>query len=432
MPLTKIQYDMLADDAKAKINQQVELSGSGSPLVFSATDNNTVETMTGFKIEGVTKTVRSTSFSNGKLVIELATFSPTLSGYSQNLAWDQAASSFSVGAQNPVDFPAQYIDGVASISQTDGYVYGTLAGYTASSKSATPAGGVNWSQTFSTNSTAKIKSTATGANGGRASATIGFTYYDGAAQQTWTDTANISFSWSDVSHGISLNGLSSKTFLETYTSSEYSVSVGGLSNSSNAECTVSGTNGTPLNTSGSGTLNFTTPIHKSNKNSVTTKVSLSTDCHRPADVTGTAYNTTLTSTESANVASGASFSYPSFTAWTDSNATPPTRAQCVNGSSFDAAFVDVIPGDQVHSLSGMITNSANVGRAFWFAIRADAATKPTVFQTGKSSSLLSDYTGVTEYTVGMAPDTLPSGYSAENYKFYSIILQPGDTYVNIS
>ena len=69
-------------------------------------------------------------------------------------------------------------------------------------------------------------------------------------------------------------------------------------------------------------------------------------------------------------------------------------------------------------------------RAFWFMVRS-AASQPTTFQTGASSSLLSDV-GVTTGTVDLEPDTPPTGYSAETYNLYGITLQPGNTYVSIS
>ena len=60
-----------------------------------------------------------------------------------------------------------------------------------------------------------------------------------------------------------------------------------------------------------------------------------------------------------------------------------------------------------------------------------AASQPTTFQTGASSSLLSDV-GVTTSTLNLEPDSPPSGYSAEQYNLYGITLQPGNTYVSIS
>lgn len=432
MPLTKIQYDMLADEAKAQINQQVSVAGVGSPLVFSATDNETVETMTGFKIGGVTKTVRDTTISGGQLVITLASFSPNLSASGESLSWDVPASGFSVNVDNPTDFPSQYVDGVASITQTGGYVYTPLSGYSAGSKSATPAGGVDWSQSFGTNSTAKIKPVvSSGTSGGSASADIAFTYNDGSSSQSYTtETKSISFNWADVSHGISIDGLGGKTFLQTYTSAGYSPSVGGIADGNNKTYAITGTNGTPTNLTGGGTLNFTVPIHKTNAAATTTKVTLTTTCTRPASVTGTSYSTVLGPTDSTSINTSAGFSYPTFTAWTASTSTKPTRAQCIDGDAFDEAFVALL-GDQVKSFSGTINNSDSNPRAYWFAVRASAS-QPSTFKTGASAGLLSDYVATDGGTVALQPDTPPAGYNAENYRFWGITLQPGNTYVSIS
>ena len=60
-----------------------------------------------------------------------------------------------------------------------------------------------------------------------------------------------------------------------------------------------------------------------------------------------------------------------------------------------------------------------------------AANQPSTFQTGASSSLLSDV-GTTNTTLDLEPDSPPAGYSAETYNLYGIVLQPGNTYVSIS
>ena len=75
-------------------------------------------------------------------------------------------------------------------------VHTTLADYTAGTKSLFP-GGVDWTQTFSTNGVAKIvPQNGTGLSGGSAGATISFEDDDNGA--TWTDTSNISFNWQNA------------------------------------------------------------------------------------------------------------------------------------------------------------------------------------------------------------------------------------------
>jgi hypothetical protein len=101
-----------------------------------------------------------------------------------------------------------------------------------------------------------------------------------------------------------------------------------------------------------------------------------------------------------------------------------------NGTGgFDAA-VNVL-GDQLKTFAGTVTNSENSARAFWFAIR-NAASKPTSFKIGSSSSLLVSVTPTDGGTVNLEPDSAPQDYTAESYKFYGLVLQPGDTYVSIS
>jgi hypothetical protein len=157
---------------------------------------------------------------------------------------------------------------------------------------------------------------------------------------------------------------------------------------------------------------------------------LSAKISRPTAVTGTAYDTTLTA-ESSSVNSSASFTYPSFYTWSSGTATKPTRADCVDGSALDASAVTVL-GDKAKAFAGIINNTESQARAFWFAIKASGASQPTVFQTGTSASLLSDYSGVVTSTVALAPDVVPAGYTAETYNLYGIILQPGSTYVKIA
>ena len=102
--------------------------------------------------------VRSVSINTDNLLeVELATFSPTVSATGQSLSWDQPATQFSVSVDNPTDFTSRYINEVGGIATVSG-VHSTLSDYTAGTKSQTPAGGVDWTQTFSTNATATIVS----------------------------------------------------------------------------------------------------------------------------------------------------------------------------------------------------------------------------------------------------------------------------------
>jgi hypothetical protein len=401
--------------------------------VFGSSGSN--RTLTGFFENGTTATVRTAAFTGGNLVLTLATFTPSVSASSNaTLNWDVSASTFSVNVNNPADILDQYVSEVASVASISGNVSTTLANYSAGSKSATPAGGIDWTQTFTVNnSTSYIRSASTTASGGSAIGRVTFNYFNGTSTATWTSTADFTVNWNSVGHSISLDTLTGKTFLQTYTSAAYETLTSGLANTANRTFTVSGTNGTPSNTSGSGTLTFTTPIHKTNASSTTTRVTLSTVCSRPVNVTGTAYSVTLGPINSDNVNATADFEYPSFHIWTSSTAVKPSRADVVDDSSASgfAAGISRL-GDQVNVLSTQpINNTDSNPRAFWFAVR-DSAIQPTSFKTGANASLLSTVSVLDGGTIALQPDNPPAGYVAENYRIWGITLQTGTTYVSIS
>ena len=370
---------------------------------------------------GTTYSVRSVSINTDNLLeVELAQFTPTVSATGQSLSWDQPATQFSVSVDNPTDFTTRYINAVDGISSATG-VHTTLADYTAGTKSLVPAGGVDWTQTFSTNGVAKIVSNGTGLSGGSAGATISFEDDQGA---TWTDTSNISFNWQNANASINFANLTGKNFLETYTTINYTVSITGLSNSSNATVVVAGTGGSLSNSSGSGTLTFTDALHKDNNTG--RNVSINVDFARPEAVTGTAY----TATDNDNDTTiSANFTYPSFYIWQTDVSTVPTNSDIVDGNDFHADVYEL--GNMTKDINTTINNTDSNPRAFWFGVRT-SATQPTTFQTGPSSSLLSDTNVTTGNTVSLEPTTAPSGYTAESYTLYGITLQPGQTYVRIT
>lgn len=407
-------------------------AGSGN-LVFGSTGST--RTLTGYTENGTTSTVRTAAITNGSLILTLAAFTPTVSASANGaLNWDVASTGFTVTVDNPSDVLDQYVSSVASLAELTGSVSSTLGDYTAGAYSNTPAGGVDWTRTFTTNnSTSYIRSTSTTISGGSASARVTFNYWDGSGTSAWTTTADFSVSWSTPAHVIGITGLTGKTFLQTYTSTAYTPSVTNITNSANRTFSISGTNGTPSSATGAGTLTFTTPLHKTNASATSTYVTLSTTCSRPANVTGTAYQATLGPTNSTSVNTAASFTYPSFWMWTASTGAVPTRADIVNDAGsggFESAVTQL--ADQVKVLSTQaINNTDSNPRAFWFAVRASAS-QPTSFKTGASAGLLSDVSVVDGGTVALQPDTPPSGYSAENYRLWGITLQPGTTYVSIS
>lgn len=378
---------------------------------------------TGWYEEGSSFVVRSANFNgDGLLQLELASFSPTVSASGQSLKWDQPASQWSVSVSNPDDFPSKYVSSVAPLlTNINGNIDAEVADYTTSGPSQTPAGTVDWNQTFSTNAVAEIYSSTTNHTGGSASATVQFL---DEGDNTLSQTANISFNWGSVSNSISMSNLSGKTFLDNYTSTSYSVSVSGLLNNSNASSAVTASGGTVSNPSGSGTFTFDTPIHKNNNGGRT--VSVSTDFTRPATVTGTSYVTTRTASDTSL---SASFTYPSFHTFTVSTTNPPTRGDVVDGDGFSSSVT--VLGNQSRTINQFITNSESTPRAFYFAVRS-SATQPSTFQTGASASLLSDVAVTTGQTLLLEPDSPGAGYISEQYSLYGITLQPGQTYVSIN
>lgn len=365
--------------------------------------------------------IRRVFFHNDLLRVELANFSPTVSASGQSRSWDQAATQFTASAINPDDFTDQYVAAVKSVSGGSG-VHLTLSNYTTSGPSPTPAGGVDWTQTFSTNSTASIQSNGSGLTGGSASAILTFELDDGTE---WTDnTPTISFNWQNASSSISFSNLTGKNFLESYSTVNYTVSQSGVAGASNYSHAVTGIGGSLSNSSGSGTMTFTDVLHKDNNSG--RSVSLTTTFSRPAEVTGTAY--TVDNNVSDTTIS-ASFTYPSFYIFTVNTSTPPTRADIVDGFDFSSAVTEL--GNQARVINQFITNSGGAPRAFFFGVRT-SATQPTTFKTGASPSLLSDVAVTTGNTVLLEPDSPYGGYSAESYTLYGITLQAGDTYVSIS
>lgn len=366
--------------------------------------------------------IRRVFLYNNQLRVELASFSPTVSASGQtNRYWDQPASQFSVSVTNPDDFTDRYISSVYRISGATG-VHDTLSDYTTSGPSPAPDGGVDWSQTFSTNSTAEILSNGSGLSGGSASATIHFREND---DSEWSDSSpTINFSWQSATSSINFGNLSGRNFLGSYSSVSYSVSQSGVSGASAYSHAVTATGGTLSNSSGSGTMTFTNAIHKNNNSG--RSVSLVTTFSRPASVTGTAYSTDNSSSDSSI---SASFTYPSFYIFTANTGSPPSREDIVDGYDFASSVTQI--GNQSRTINQFITNSGGVPRAFYFAVRA-SATQPSSFKTGASASLLSDVSVTEGNSVNLEPDSPYSGYNSEEYTLYGITLQAGDTYVSIS
>jgi hypothetical protein len=231
----------------------------------------------------------------------------------------------------------------------------------------------------------------------------------------------LTIQWNTPSISINTVDLSGKTFLETHSSTTYSIGVAGISNPSNYSNSISAIGGTAT----SGTFTFSTPVHKDNHPVTEKRVIMTTTFTRPSYVTGTSYSATLSESSLVN----AIFSYPSFWIFTIGTPVAPTVSDIISGTSFSNSVT--ILGDQSNTLIGFINNTSGLPRGFWFGILSSAS-QPTVFKTGASPSLLSDVAVTTGNTVSLQPSPIPSGYSAVPYTLYGITLQNGSTYLSIS
>ena len=448
MPLTKVRYDMLHPEVTDNIKTAVTLSGAGSPLVFE-TDGST-NTLTKFKVDGADKTIRSVSFQDGLLEIELATFTPVIEAAGQGtLAWDVPASYFTVSANNPDDFTAEWISGIKSpIVQASGSVSTDLSAYTLSGASLPlTVSGDFLPATYTVNSGyvrpvhADVNGTA---NGGSASGTVTFIHAGAGNNADWGTTKTWSTSWQNVSHSIAHAALSGASFLKTYASTAVTLTVNGLSTATNANCTLTPIGGTisgftnGANGDRSAQLDFTVPICKDNTGS-NRNVQLNTVFSRPIGVTGTAYTYTPTDAYTASTVT-ASFTYKSFTTWTAGPSTAPNYTNLVDaagddGFSTDTAKIPILLGHQATSLSYQpITNSSSDPRTFWFCVRASAiGSKPAVIagsQTIRNPVAPED---VTEVPFSMRPVSTPTEWTSDvSYKAYGITLYPGVTYVSFN
>ena len=399
-------------------------TGSGAEHPYfgwvTSGDDDQFRTTSSFFEDSAEYTIRSVSFVDNQLQVELANFSPVVAASGQSLAWDQPASQVSVAVENPDDFTDRYSSAVSLIDNATG-VHDSVSAYTTTGATPTPAGGVDWTQTFTVNDSAEIYSNGAGLSGGSASARISFEEDDGTV---WDDNRpTINYNWQNANGSVNFANLSGKNFLENYTTVNYNVSITGLNDNNNAAVTVSPTGGTLSNTSGSGTMTFATPLHKDNNNG--RAVDLEVIFSRPEGVTGTAY--TAIDSDNDNVIT-ASFTYPSFYIFTVDNATPPTLSDIVSGNDFSSSVTEL--GNQSKNLSTTITNSAADPQCFWFCIRSTTS-QPTVLQTGPSEALLSDVNYTSGYTVDLEPDSAAVDYLSEEYTLYGITRQPGDTYVRI-
>ena len=415
------------------IGSQGNLGYTGSNpgnLVFNEATN--VATLTEFRTaDGASVRVRTAQIDGaGIFSLLLATFTPTFivgTLPSTSLSWDVACTGFFVSVNNPTDFTSKYISSVASLTAISGSVVVLIENYNAPSPSPTPAGGVTWAQTFSTQTTplSYIRSTSTTSAGGSASFRIYYNETSSGGETAYTgEYSTVTVNWATPVVSVSAPALSGLIFLQSYTSVAYTVAITGMASSSNYTLSVTPTGGSVTNAVGSGTFTFTNAIHKNNR-LLARSLAVSAALTRPTAVTGSLYGVSITGSSGSLAVS---FIYPTFWVFTASTASPPTQATLINVASFESDVT--VLGDQVYVFSSFVANIDAVPKVFWFGVRA-AAIQPSLFKTGASSTLLSDVV-YTSGSVALTPDAIPANYVAESYNLYGIVLQPGSTFVSIS
>ena len=403
----------------------IALIGETGQLVWQTEgDDDEFRVNIAFKEDGETYNVRTASFNADNLLqLELAQFTPTVSATGQNLNWDQPATQWSVSVTNPDDITTQFLDSVQpTLTDIVGTIQADVSLYTTSGPTPTPGPGVDWTQTFFTNGSAIIASDGAGRTGGASTATVSFNDNN---DTVWTETSPLIFNWNNADVTISFGNLNNTQFLGTYATVPYTVTLIGIEEVSNTSTTVTTVGGTVSNLSGSGTFTFTTPIHKDN-NDGSREVTATVDFTRPSTVTGTEYTVQDAVTDTTI---SVDFTFPSFWIFTAGTAFPPSRDDIVNGNQYDATVVNTL-GDEAKNFSAFVDNPLGDPQTFWIGLRSTAA-QPSAFQTGSSAALVSDVSFVTS-SVNLEPDAPPAGYIAEPYSLYGIVLQPGQTYVEIS
>ena len=415
----------------------VDLLNSGQ-LLFTIV-NSTTRRLDNYLESGIKYIVRNAQFNaSNKLELTLASFNPNLTisnatpGFTLN--WDQPLQDFTISVANPSDYTTQYITGVyyftgvgVTASGTNNFVAGTI--------SPSPAGGVTWTQKWTTGTVGKVYSNSSlgSANGGTATIKVYFKDNNNNADTSWFATQDIS--WNNVSNQLyapyySLNG----TFLDSFASCQYMTYCNNLSSQNNRTHYLTGVGGT-LQNSGAGigdaglyTFTFNTGINKNTANQTRT-VSLVTVFNRPQNIVSS-NSGSYTAPKIGPTQVNATFSYPSFWLLTNGGITP-TNSDIINGTSFYSSN-GVTQLSETNTFGSQVDNNNGVEKTFWFGVRT-TNTQPTTFQKGKDSS----YTPDTAYftaSVNLQPTTsLPPLYTAEPYTLYGITL-PANTlnYIKIS
>ena len=399
-------------------------SGGTGRIVFTERDGNTFDAtgfITDLESPDAVATIRSAEFSDSLLRFNLATFSSTTAlTATTTLNWDAPAGDFRATAT---------LDNLVQDTWVAN-VTGTVTGGTGSASFNDFAR----SQTLPLTTRAALNTTfdVTTANPiydrGTNGATVSANFILNDGTTTFGDPRTISYAWSTPNSFFNITNPSTVSFLSTISSASYSISVSGLSTPNVAGHVLTPTGGSVSSTNpsgnASGTFTFTNPAHKDNTGT-TRSVSVATTFTRPAGVQSSAGGETRNATRSDSPAF--SFAYPVFYVLI-AGATAPTRADLIDGNTF-ANNVVVLPGATSNGSASsfgtrQINNSGGTASTLWVGFRS-SITQPTTFASG-TQTFQGDITPTPSgQTIALAPDTVPSGYTAENYTMYPIAINAG-------
>ena len=107
---------------------------------ISSGEQNQFRTTSIFHEDSSDHPIRSVRFVGDQLEVELATFSPSFSGSTEMLMWDEPATNFTISVSNPDDFPSKYISSVHSLINASAGFHSTLRDFVEGSPSALPDG----------------------------------------------------------------------------------------------------------------------------------------------------------------------------------------------------------------------------------------------------------------------------------------------------
>ena len=284
-------------------------------LVF--TDSTTSTQLTGYRLNGVEQVVRDVQYpGNGGFVINFAQFTPTLAANGAlTRNWDQpftnATSGLGVSTTSPDDFPSRYVEEVSAITVANDAGANANSGVTladgdfiGAAQSATPGGGVDWTQTFGLASASSIIDNSTTLSGG--SVTVTYTFEDNNDTDLGTRTQTIR--WATPNTLCSFDPLPAREFWERYTTATFDTNISGISTGANVSTAWTGTSNIfdalPATATGishnNESVTFTDPIHTGNA-STTRQITATSTFTRPDSVVGTGNTYTATDTAVASV-----------------------------------------------------------------------------------------------------------------------------------